>query len=95
MKIIFDSTKHTYDAGMFIFHMSERDVPFATTYDIINPKTGKEMRFEFTHSTGAEFDPKTIWVYKNADKSVSLFVHNDPKITRVLAANYLKAKLNG
>jgi len=76
-----------------IFHMSEKDVKFASTYEMVNPKTNKSMVFEFTHSTGPEFDPKTVYVYKNKEAMVSIFVHNDPKITGQRAKAYLAAKL--
>lgn len=91
--ILFDRTKHAYDAENFVFTMSEKDIPFATEYKVVNPKTGGSMEFTFSHSTGPEFDPKTRWVYKSPDKTVTLEVCNDPKITEAAAAAYLTAKL--
>ncbi len=76
-----------------MFNMHEGQVLFDTTYEIINPKSGGRMKFEFLHSTGPEFNPMTRWIYYNSDKSVSLEVSNDPEITRRAAEAYMKGKL--
>jgi hypothetical protein len=72
--------------------ISERDVPFATTYNVISPNTGVGKLFELSHSTGPEFDPKTCWIYKSED-GLSLSVANDAKMVEVASRNYLRAKL--
>jgi predicted membrane metal-binding protein len=72
--------------------ISEREIPFATTYTIISPKTGEGKVFSFSHSTGPEFDPKTQWIYTSED-GVILSVSNDPAMVETAARNYLKAKM--
>jgi hypothetical protein len=72
--------------------MGERGIPFGTSYVIKNPNTGGTKKFEFTHSTGAEFDPKTRWIYKSED-GIVLEVCNDEEMTKIAADVYLKAKL--
>ena len=89
----------SYDKKTKAISMSEKGIPFATTYMVSNPKTGNTEHFEFSHSTGPEFDPKTIFVWKivNGDKNpdlegITLQLHNDAEITKATAAAYLKAK---
>lgn len=72
--------------------VSEKDVPFATTYEVISDRTGNRMDFDFSHSTGPEFDPRTEWVYKS-NHDITLRVCNDPETTRKNAEFYLKAKM--
>ena len=91
--IEFNDKKHTWDLEKKVFTVSERDVPFDTTYEIRNPRSGGKMKFEFSHSTGPEFNPQTKWIYYNSDKTVTLEVCNDPEIVRRAAENYLKSKL--
>jgi hypothetical protein len=72
--------------------MSEKDIPFATTYVVLNPATGGQRKFEFTHATGAEFDPKTVWVYES-EAGLKLEICNDFQMTATAARRYLNAKL--
>jgi len=72
--------------------ISGREVPFATTYNVISPTTRVGKVFEFSHSTGTEYDPKTCWIYKS-DDGVVLSVSNDEEMTKRAAEQYLKAKL--
>jgi hypothetical protein len=90
--ITFDAKKHTYNKETKVFRVSERDVKFDTTYSILNPRTNKEMKFEFTHSTGPEFDPETRWVYKGAE-GITLEVCNDARMAQQAEQMYLDAKL--
>jgi hypothetical protein len=76
-----------------VIYVSEKYTTFATTYKLISNKTGAEMIFEFTHSTGPEFDPKTEWVYESS-VGVKLHICNDAHIAKRAMANYLSAKLN-
>jgi hypothetical protein len=87
--------KHSYiyNESKKTFVMSERGIPFGTSYVIRNPKTGGSRKFEFTHSTGSEFDPKTRWVYKSED-GIQLEVCNNEQMTKIAAQNYLNAKLS-
>ena len=89
--ITFDSKKHVYHKLQKLFSMSERDVTFDTSYEIVNPKTGNSVVFNFTHSTGPEFDPETKYIYKS-DDGLTLEVVNDKHITKVRAQMYLEAK---
>jgi hypothetical protein len=87
-----DKHEYHYDSIRKTFIMGERNIPFATKYKILNPKTQKEKLFEFTHSTGPEFDKNTRWVYKSED-GLQLEVCNDEQMTKIAADNYLTAKL--
>lgn len=50
-----------------IVFVSEKDVKFDTTYNVISPKTGVTKTFLFECTTGLEFDPNTEWVYKSSE----------------------------
>jgi len=89
--IIYDSKKHVYHKLQKLFSMSEKDVTFDTSYKVVNPKTNNSVVFNFTHSTGPEFDPETKYIYKS-DDGLTLEVCNDKKITAIRAQNYLEAK---
>jgi len=93
MKIIFNPAKMHYEEGTF--HVSEVDTPgFATEYTILNPQTGGEKTFHLSHSTGSEWDPKTVWIYKTKGApALELRVSQNPEITRMREKAYLKAKL--
>lgn len=86
--------KYGYDIPNKVFTLSEKDVPFDTSYQLLNPKTNGTCRFEFSHSTGPEFDPSTKWVYEsNETDGITLEICNDPVMVEVAAEKYLKAKL--
>jgi hypothetical protein len=91
MKINLNNTPYTWNKNTKTFSMSEKDVRFATEYEIFNPKTGGSKDFKFTHATGPEFDPNTKWIYSSFDGFV-LEVCNDAKITKQRAADYVAAK---
>lgn len=74
-----------------VITISEKDVKFGTEYNIISPKGGSKV-FQFTHSTGPEFDVNTKWIYKSED-GIQLAVCNDANMVKKAAENYLKAKL--
>jgi hypothetical protein len=88
-----NSTPFLYDSQSKTFNISEKDTKFDTEYFIRNAKTGGEVKFTFSHSTGSEFDPNTKWIYFSLDKQITLIVSNDPYITCIRARNYLNAKL--
>jgi len=90
--IIISRDKIDYNKETKTFYGSERNVKFDTSYKLINGLTGKRMVFNFKHSTGPEFDPKTQWVYKS-EEGYTLSIGNDAEITKILAQNYLKGKL--
>lgn len=75
---------------------SERNVAFATTYFVKNEKTGNRIQFDFSHSTGPEFDENTRWIYvANSIKiTTKLAICNDKIMTKIAANNYLAHKLN-
>ena len=83
---------YKYDDLASTIHISERNVPFDTGYEVFNSKTGNRVQFKFTHSTGPEFDPNTKWVYES-DNGIKLMVHNDKAITELNAQTYLAGKL--
>lgn len=82
-----------YSMNGNVILISEKSVTFATQYEVYNSKTGGKEVFDFSHSTGAEFDPKTIWVYKSTSSNLELHVANDPEMTKKAAEAYLNAKL--
>lgn len=85
---------YSYDKETKVFSFSEKHVPFATTYEVLNPKTGNKVTFDLSHSTGPEFDPDTRWVYKNKSSDVTVEVCNDATITKLRGDAYLDHKLN-
>lgn len=91
-KIDLGRVNYSYSEADRAFLFSEKDIPFATEYEVFNPKTGKSEIFKFSHSTGSEFDPNTKWIYWNIDKNIRMDVSNDPQMTQIAAENYLKAK---
>lgn len=91
--IILTPGTYVFDAASRTFKMSEKNTKrFDTTYELRNPKTGGSEKFEFTHSTGPEFDPKTVWVYKSST-GLTLEVANDAEWTKQSLAAYLEGKL--
>ena len=94
IKIVYDSKKHDYNPIIKTFFISEKDVAFATTYEIVNPKTKQGKVFDFTHSTGSEWDADTRWVYATKDGEYTLWVGNDAEVTKARADAYLKGKLD-
>ena len=92
VKITLSEINWSFNKETSTILISEKEVPFATTYNVISPTTGAGKVFEFSYSTGPEFDPKTNWVYKS-DDGVVLSVSNDDEMTKRAAQNYLKAKL--
>jgi hypothetical protein len=72
--------------------VSEREVSFDTKYEVISSKTNLAKVFDFTHSTGPEFDINTEWVYASED-GIEFRVCNDRIMTAEAGAAYLKAKL--
>ena len=83
-----------YNKETKVFTFSEKDVPFATTYEIFNPQTNGRVQFDLSHSTGPEFHPDTKWIYKNALSNVTVEVCNDASITKIRGDAYLDHKLN-
>jgi len=83
--------KYTYNTVNKTFSISEKDVPFATEYEIVSLK-GNTMIFAFTHATGPEFNPNTKWIYQG-DDGIILEVCNDSKMTAIAAANYFNTKM--
>jgi hypothetical protein len=90
-KIIFDEKQMKFKNNTFF--VNERNTTFDTSYDVYNPKTGKYVTFNLSHSTGSEWDPKTVWIYKNTDMNLELHISQDPNITKIRGNNYLNHKL--
>lgn len=89
--INFDSKKHYYDKEAKLFSVSERYVVFDTSYTLVNPGTGDSVIFDFSHSTGPEFEIDTKYIYKS-ENGLTLEVCNDEQITTIRAKMYLDAK---
>lgn len=91
IKISTELLKYNKETNTFVG--SEKDIRFATQYNVFNPKTGISRMFDLVNSTGPEFDPNTKWVYKSKE-DVVLEICNDKEITARNAEMYLKAKMN-
>ena len=90
--IVLTPGKYTFKDN--VFTMSEKDILFATTYKVVNPKTNGSIIFNFTHSTGPEFHKDTKWVYVAEQfPHLSLEVCNDANMVKQAAENYFKAKV--
>lgn len=90
--IYYDSEKMKYNKENKTFDISEKNTGgFDTSYTLVNPKNNAKKVFEFSHSTGPEFDPNTKWIYKSDELILS--VSNDKNITKISEQNYLRAKL--
>lgn len=81
-----------YSDLLKIITISEKHVVFDTAYRIWNPETKHGKVFNFSHSTGPEFDPNTKWIYKS-DDGLTLEVVNDAEITQKRADLYFNAKM--
>ena len=90
-KVDLGSVPYFLNTAKTVF-VSEKDVKFDTAYEVRSPKTGTTKRFNFVCSTGPEFDPKTVWLYKS-DDGHHFGVCNDVEVTKQHAENYLKHKL--
>ena len=82
----------SYNVETKTFYVSEKHTKFDTSYSLVNNKTGKSMEFDLSHSTGPEWDPKTLWVYKSICGNYTLHVGND-EVTPAHAQAYLDHKL--
>ena len=91
MKINIKHPTLEYDKGTKTFTTSGKLILFATSHTIVNTKTKNEVKFDFVESTGSEWDPKTLWIYKS-DCGYTLRIKNDD-VTPQHAENYLQAKL--
>ena len=80
-----------YTAAEKLFVCSGKQTKFDTSYRLVNFETEKNKVFSFDHSTGSEWDPKTIWVYKSED-GYTLHILNDD-VTPQHAEAYLQHKL--
>ena len=90
MQIGIQKNKVNYLKEKNTFIVSGKGVQFGTEHSILNEKTGVSKTFKFSHSTGSEWDPNTVWVYKS-EEGLVLHVTNDD-VTPEQARNYLKAK---
>ena len=88
-KVDLKKVKFSVEGG--VIRVSEREVSFDTKYEVISSKTNLAKVFDFTHSTGPEFDINTEWVYVSED-GIEFRVCNDRIITTTAASAYLKAK---
>ena len=90
-KIDIISLKVKYNKENKTFIVSGKLVKFDTSYELFNSETNQAVKFELSHSTGSEWDPKTIWVYKSTNGFI-LNVGND-EVTPKHAEHYLNHKL--
>lgn len=90
--IKFNPKRDHYNRETRTFTVSERFVPFDTSYLVFSPKTGASRRFDFVRSTGSEWNPSTRWVYQSKC-GLTLEVTGDPDIREAAQAVYVKKKL--
>ncbi len=90
VQVNIQKTGVVYNKELNSFVVSGKKVSFGSSYELYNEKTGNKKVFELSHSTGSEWDPNTVWIYKNGE--MKLIVTNDD-VTKEHAENYLKAKL--
>lgn len=91
--LLIDLTKVAYDAEDATFTTDENYAGFATEYELVNPKTNGREVFTLSHSTGSEWDPKTVWIYFS-ESGLKLEIMQDAAFTEKRAAAYLNHKLN-
>ena len=92
-KLVF-GTGFAFNKATNEISVSEKIAGFAIQYELLNPATNCTQLFDFSHSTGPEFDPGTKWVYTCADiPGLTLAVYNDAEMAERAAANYLAGKL--
>lgn len=92
MKVL-HQTQFKYDKETKTFLVDGKQVQFDTSFKLINTKTKGEMDFNFSESTGSEWDPKTLWIYKSKCGKYKMHLTNED-VTPQHAENYLKAKLH-
>ena len=90
-------------AKMILNEIEEKNLPFATQYEVYNSKKGTSEIFQFSHTTGSDWDPNTKSIYYcelKGDfvkgllpKKITLSIGNDPELTKKRAASYLHHKL--
>lgn len=91
-QIIFQHKNMIYRDKIKTFFVKGSAVQFDTSYQVINNDSKKSMQFDFHESTGSEWDPNTLWIYKSKDAQYTLVVGNDD-VTPAHAQKYLEAKL--
>jgi len=89
IKIYGTSTK--YDKSTKTFTVDGRKSKFGTKQTLVNEKTNVSKEFDFSHSTGSEWETDTLWIYKSLD-GYTLQVGNED-VTPQHAQNYLNAKM--
>ena len=92
IKIIYNKDKHHYNPTTKTMNISEREVKFATSYQLVDVK-GNSKIFHFDHSTGPEFDPNTEWVYLCENSEITLVISSYTLLTQAAGKAYLQAKL--
>lgn len=92
--MVIPSSKYAFDKETQTFSVDGRAILFGTEHELLNIKTKARMKFEFSHSTGSEWDPKTIWVYKSVDTVLTYFLNiSNEDVTPEHMDAYLQAKL--
>ena len=83
----------SYTESLKLITVSEKHVTkFDSSYRIWNPITEHGKVFDFTHSTGPEFEPDTKYIYKSED-GLTLEIVNDPTRCKERKQMYIDAKL--
>ena len=75
-----------------MFYVDANSTRFATSYKLVNPKTGGLMIFDFYESTGPEWLEDTKFLY-TSDEGFCLELSNEPRrILNKRATAYVEAK---
>lgn len=85
------SSKVKYNASTKTFAVGGKGIPFGTKHTLYNELTTLDKQFDFSHSTGSEWDVTTKWIYKSLDGYT--FEVGNEDVTQKHAENYLRAKL--
>jgi len=82
----------SYTESLKLITISEKHVTkFDSNYRLWNPVTQHGKVFEFSHTTGPEFDPNTSFIFKS-DDGLTLEIVNDPETTEARKQLYINSK---
>ena len=93
IQIEFNKETCIYIESLKLISVSEKNVKFGASYRLWNPLTNFGKVFNFSHSTGPEFNPDTKFIYKSED-GFTLEVQNDKELTTKRSQMYLESKTN-
>ena len=90
-KLSIQNSKIKYDVPTKTFSVGGIGIPFGTKHSLTNEQTCGLKDFDFSHSTGSEWDVDTKWIYKSLD-GYTLEIGNED-VTQEQRDNYMNAKM--